>query len=52
MGYLAPFLSLFFISMILGEPIMPTTYLGLALIVGGLVYNQYFAGRVRRKALD
>lgn len=52
MCYLAPFLSLFFISMILGEPIMPTTYLGLALIVGGLVYNQYFAGRVRRKALD
>ncbi len=45
MCYLSPFLSLFFISMILGEPIMPTTYLGLVLIVGGLAYNQYFAGR-------
>ncbi|MDE6534298.1 MAG: DMT family transporter [Muribaculaceae bacterium] len=52
MCYLSPFLSLFFISLILGEPIMPTTYIGLALIVGGLAYNQYFAGRrdVRRAA--
>lgn len=45
MCYLAPFLSLFFITMVLGEPIMPTTYMGLVLIIGGLVYNQYFAGR-------
>lgn len=43
MCYLAPFMSLFFISIILGEPIVPTTYIGLALIVTGLVYNQYFA---------
>ena len=42
MCYLAPFLSLFFISMVLGEPIMTTTYIGLVLIIGGLVYNQYF----------
>ncbi len=45
MCYLAPFLSLFFISMILGEPIMPTTYTGLALIIAGIAYNEYFAGR-------
>lgn len=45
MCYLAPFLSLFFISMVLGEPIMHTTYIGLVLIIGGLVYNQYFAGK-------
>ena len=45
MCYLSPFLSLFFISIILGETIVPTTYAGLCLIVGGLVYNQYFAGR-------
>lgn len=44
MCYLSPFLSLFFISAILGEPIMPTTYIGLALIVAGLFYNQYLAG--------
>lgn len=43
MCYLAPFMSLFFISIILGEPIMPTTYIGLALIISGLIYNQYFA---------
>lgn len=53
MCYLAPFLSLFFISLVLHEPIMPTTYLGLALIVAGLVYNQYFAGRhIGRKVAD
>lgn len=45
MCYLSPFLSLFFISLILGETIVPTTYIGLCLIVGGLVYNQYFATR-------
>jgi len=43
MCYLSPFLSLFFISMILGETIVASTYIGLTLIVGGLVYNQYFA---------
>lgn len=42
MCYLAPFLSLFIISMVLKEPIVPTTYIGLALIVAGLVFNQYF----------
>lgn len=47
MCYLSPFLSLFLIAMVLGEPIMPTTYIGLFLIVAGLVYNEYFA--VRRK---
>lgn len=31
--------------MILGEPIMPTTYTGLALIIAGIAYNEYFAGR-------
>lgn len=42
MCYLAPFFSLFFISLILGEKIVFTTYLGLVLIVSGLIYNQYF----------
>ena len=45
MCYLSPFLSLFLIAMVLGEPIMPSTCIGLVLIVGGLVYNEYFAGR-------
>lgn len=39
--YLAPFLSLFFISMVLGETIVFSTYIGLALIIGGIIYNQY-----------
>lgn len=43
--YLAPFLSLFFISIVLEEPIVFSTYVGLALIIGGIVYNQYFAGK-------
>lgn len=47
--YLSPFLSLFFISMILHEPIMHTTYIGLILIIGGLIYNEYFAGRKTRQ---
>lgn len=39
--YLSPFLSLFFIATVLGEHILPTTYIGLLLIVGGIVFNQY-----------
>lgn len=42
MCYLSPFLSLFLIAIVLGEKIAPATYVGLALIVVGLVYNQYF----------
>ncbi len=49
MCYIAPFLSLFFISVIVGERIMPLTYLGLVLIIGGVVYNQYLAYRPGRK---
>lgn len=45
MCYIAPFLSLFFISVVVGESIMPVTYLGLSLIVAGVVYNQFFAYR-------
>lgn len=50
MCYLAPFLSLFIISIVLEEPIMPSTYAGLVLIIGGIVYNQYLAGKTRRPA--
>ena len=38
--YISPFLSLFFIATVLGETILLTTYIGLALIVGGLIYNK------------
>lgn len=40
--YLSPFLSLFFIAMVLREPIVITTYIGLILIVTGIVFNEYF----------
>lgn len=39
--YLSPFLSLFFIAIVLGEQIVLTTYIGLALIVMGIMFNQY-----------
>ena len=40
--YLSPFLSLFLIALVLDEQIATTTYIGLVLIVLGIVYNQYF----------
>lgn len=43
MCYIAPFLSLFFISMIVGETIKPTSYIGLSLIISGVIFNQYIA---------
>lgn len=47
--YLAPFLSLFFISIILGEKIYLSTYIGLMMIVGGILFNQYLADKISRK---
>lgn len=38
--YLSPFLSLFFIAVIVGEPILPSTILGLTLIVAGVVLQR------------
>ncbi len=49
MCYLAPFLSLFFISTILGEAILPTTFIGLALIVAGLIFNAFIERREERQ---
>ena len=40
--YLAPFISLFFISTVLGEKIVLTTYAGLVMIVAGIIFNEYF----------
>jgi drug/metabolite transporter (DMT)-like permease len=38
--FIAPFLSLVFIRFVLGEAILPSTYVGLALIVGGFLYQR------------
>ena len=42
MCYLSPFLSLFLIAIVLHEQIVLPTYIGLALIVTGIVFNEYF----------
>jgi drug/metabolite transporter (DMT)-like permease len=44
--YAAPFLSLFLIHVIVGEEILPSTVLGLVLIMTGVIVQQY-AGRKR-----
>ena len=49
--YLAPFLSLFIISIVLEEPVVISTYIGLALIIGGIIYNQYIAEGFPKKTL-
>lgn len=41
--FISPFLSLLFISFFLNEAILPSTLIGLALIITGLIAQQYFA---------
>ncbi len=43
MCYLAPFISLLFIHLILKEQIYTTTYIGLILIITGIIFNEYLA---------
>lgn len=43
--FLSPFLSLFFIYVFLGERIVPATWIGLAMIVAGVVWQQTGRGR-------
>ncbi|NHA13958.1 DMT family transporter [Thioalkalivibrio sp. XN279] len=45
--FLSPFLSLFFIRAFVGETILPSTWLGLALIVTGLAAQQWLRPRPR-----
>lgn len=47
--YLSPFLSLFFIAMVLHEPIVVTTYIGLVLIVAGILFNEYLVKDISKK---
>jgi len=47
--YFSPFMSLFLIAVVLGEHIYISTYIGLLLIVGGIVFNQYLAGKATWK---
>lgn len=43
--YLSPFISLFIIHLVLGETIYFTTYIGLFLIVFGILANEYLSRR-------
>jgi drug/metabolite transporter (DMT)-like permease len=42
--YLTPFLSLLVIAAVVGETILPSTWIGLVLIIGGIVLQNRFAG--------
>ncbi|MCA9539493.1 MAG: DMT family transporter [Myxococcales bacterium] len=44
LAFLSPFLSLFFIANIVGEPIHPATFIGLGLIVAGLLAQRFLRG--------
>lgn len=46
--YLSPFISLFIIRSVLGEQIYFTTFIGLVLIVGGILFNEYGVRRIKR----
>ncbi|HZJ80502.1 MAG TPA: DMT family transporter [Dysgonamonadaceae bacterium] len=46
--YLSPFISLFIIRSVLGEQIYFTTFIGLLLIVGGILFNEYGVRRIKR----
>lgn len=48
--YLAPFLSLLFLHLALGEPLLPATFLGLMLIVGSLLWRTWVDARGSRKS--
>lgn len=47
--YLSPFISLFIIRRVLGEPIYLTTFIGLVLIVGGILFNEYGVKKLKRR---
>ncbi|MBW6489837.1 MAG: DMT family transporter [Lentimicrobium sp.] len=40
--YLSPFISLGFVSILVGEKILVSTLIGLALIIGGIILQQYY----------
>lgn len=50
--FLSPFLSLFLINIILGESIYPSTYIGLSLIISGILFNEYFKINASKKRLS
>lgn len=49
--YLSPFFSLFFISIFVGEKIMISTFLGLILIIGGILIQYFIDLRVKKSKI-
>ena len=47
--YISPFLSLIFVNTIVGEKIIASTVAGLALLVAGILLQQYFSASDKRK---
>jgi drug/metabolite transporter (DMT)-like permease len=47
--YISPFLSLIFVNTIVGEKIIASTVVGLALLVAGILLQQYFTAVDKRK---
>ena len=47
--YLTPFLSLLFLHLIVGEPLLPATFIGLLIIVGALIWSARTAMQNRTK---
>lgn len=46
--YLSPFISLMFISVIIGEKILPSTLAGLILIISGIIIQQVISSRTKK----
>ena len=47
--YISPFLSLIFVNTLVGEKIIASTVVGLALLVAGILLQQYFSASDQRK---
>ena len=46
--YLSPFIGLFFINIFVGEPILLSTLIGLAIIIGGILMQQLPAKQIKK----
>jgi drug/metabolite transporter (DMT)-like permease len=47
--YITPFLSLLFLRLVIGEQIHAATFIGLSLIVGSIVFQEWQAQQLRKK---
>ncbi len=50
--YISPFLSMLLIRLLVGETIVPATIAGLAMIIGGIIWEEIVQNRSENKALS